>query len=304
MIRVSVYMPVHNAERYIIEAVQSVLAQTYRKFELIIVDDGSTDGSLAVLRRLAAQDSRIRLSSRANQGVSATRNECLTLSRGEFVAVLDSDDIALPDRLDRQLKFLSDHPEYLAVGSRALVIDPDGDPLCEWFTECSHEAIDAKNIGAGVSAICHSSVMMRRADVLAVGGYRTETVPAEDLDLWLRLAERGRLANLPEILAKYRVHTGGISRTTDGQLARGVRAAVADARRRRGLETEPAMVSSEMPKPAKPGITPVNPHRKWGWWALASGYVETARKHAMRSILEQPLSLETWRLLYCSLRGR
>lgn len=299
---VSVLMPAYNAERYVAEAVQSILDQTFTDFELIVIDDGSTDSTRAILERFTARDSRIHLSSRANRGVAATRNECLALSRGEFIAVLDSDDVALPDRLARQLKYLDDHPDCLALGSRALIIDPEGDPLDEWFIETSHEAIDAKNIGSGISAICHSSVLMRRADVLAVGGYRDEAVPAEDLDLWLRLAEHGRLANLPETLTKYRVHDGGISRANDGRLARGVHVAITEARRRRGLETEPVVNVSESPESAAGAI--VDPQRKWGWWALGAGHVRTARKHARRGFAAQPFSLESWRLLYCALRGR
>ncbi len=299
MTLVSVTMPVYNAERYVAEAIESILGQTFGDFELIIINDGSTDDSKAVLDGLVMRDPRIRLTSRPNRGISATRNELLSLARGEFVAVLDADDIAMPDRLERQVQFLQTHPECVAVGSRALVIDPDGDSLCEWFPEQSHEEIDALNLsGMRGSAICHSSVMIRKDSILEVGGYREQYSTAEDLDLWLRLAERGRLANLPEALVKYRTHVGSVCHTQNHRQQEAARAAIEDARRHRGLDDVPA-VRPQATAPANFDQI----RRKWAWWALMAGHVASARKHALAHFARHPLSLDSWRLLYCSLRG-
>ena len=123
---VSICMPVYNTKRYVAEAVESILAQTFGDFEFIIIDDGSTDGSRAILERYAKQDDRIRLISRPNTGIVGARNEALGLARGELIAVMDSDDVALPERFEVQVAYLREHPECVVVGSRALIIDPDG----------------------------------------------------------------------------------------------------------------------------------------------------------------------------------
>ena len=128
---VSVMMAAYNAERYVEEAVVSILGQTFADFELLILDDGSTDGTLGLLERLAASDGRIRVSSRPNAGIVATRNELFRMARGEFVAVLDSDDVAMPRRLELEVDYLRRNPDCLAVGGDVEVIDPDGATLCQ-----------------------------------------------------------------------------------------------------------------------------------------------------------------------------
>ena len=140
---ISVCMAVYNAERYVAEAVESILNQTFGDFEFLILDDGSTDGSLDILRRYAERDPRIRLTSRPNQGLVASLNELVDQARGEFIARMDADDVSLPERFQREVDYLRDHPECVLVGSRVRLIDPDGDPLCDWCTMQEHEAIDA-----------------------------------------------------------------------------------------------------------------------------------------------------------------
>src|SRR6476661_6105481 len=123
---VSVLMPVYNAGRYVAEAVESILGQTYADFEFLIVDDGSTDRSRAILERYAARDPRIRLVSRPNTGYAAALNELLGLARGELVARMDADDVALPERLLRQVNYLRAHPEVVCVGTAVHLIDGGG----------------------------------------------------------------------------------------------------------------------------------------------------------------------------------
>lgn len=301
---ISVCMPVYNAERFVAEAVTSVLGQTRRDFELLILDDGSTDGSLAILKRHAEADPRIRLTSRPNRGLAATLNELVDQARGEFIARMDSDDISLPERFERQVRYLQAHPDCLVVGCQALVIDTDGDPLCVWFQGQTHEELDAQNLRVDRQAsLCHPSVMMRRGAVLEVGKYSEQWLHGEDLDLWLRLAERGRLGNLPEVLIKYRLHGanyGTLINLRVDRASQDFREILAGARQRRGLP------SVELPeRPQVPEQTPGQSiHGKWGWQALMGGYVPTARKHARRYLRESPFSVDAWRLLYCALRGR
>lgn len=295
---VSVCMPVYNGERYLREAVDSILNQSFGDFELLILDGGSTDGSPAILQDYAARDPRIRLTSRPGMRLTASLNEMLDQARGEFIARMDADDISLPERLERQVQYLRGHPECVLVGSAALVIDPEGDPLSVWFTETTHEVLDARNLDLSLleSSLCHPAVMMRRRIVLDAGKYDMGCL-AEDLDLWLRLAERGRLANLPEPLLKYRFHSSNKNRADRAQDA--LRQIIVQARRRRGLPEQPSS-----PPPAPPSTGPESYHALWAWQALGSGHVRTARKHARRLVLTAPFSSESWRLLYCTLRGR
>src|SRR5512135_1833139 len=139
---ISVCMPVYNAERYIARAVESILGQTFGDFEFLILDDGSTDGSLEILRRYANHDPRIRLTSRPNKGLPPSLNELVDQARGEFIARMDADDVALPERFARQVEYLRAHPDCVLVGSRVQLVDPEGDPLCDWCTMQEHEAID------------------------------------------------------------------------------------------------------------------------------------------------------------------
>jgi glycosyltransferase involved in cell wall biosynthesis len=297
---ISVCMPVYNAERYVAEAVESILGQTLGDFEFLILDDGSTDGSLRILERHASRDRRIRLISRPNKGLVASLNELVDRARGEFLARMDADDVALPERFARQAEYLRAHPECLVVGCRAWEIDPEGDSLGEYPTLEDHEAIDAFHFRIRGPALVHPSVMMRRGAVLDVGGYRHFPI-GEDVDLFLRLAERGRLAGVPEFLLNYRIHEATYSRSPAAweRSYRVLCEIVTDAYRRREL---PAAL------PPPPDLLPLEPpsperDRAWAWRSLMSGHPRTARKYARRVLARRPLSPDSWKLMYCALRG-
>jgi glycosyltransferase involved in cell wall biosynthesis len=294
-------MPVYNTERYIGAAIQSILDQTTGDFELIIIDDGSTDRSLQLARGYAERDRRIRLVSRENRGIAATRNEALALATGQYLAIMDSDDIALPERLGKQARYLDEHPECILVCCQMQLIDPESAPICVINLESTHEEIDAINMGAP-GYFVPVSMMARRDALVAIGGYSEKFALAEDRDLCLRLAERGRLANIPEVLYLYRQHTRSVCRIRPELLAACIHQTVSEARLRRGLTPvarsgEPATVNASKP------LTVTETHRTWAWWALAAGNAGTARKHAAACLIREPFSLETWRLFYCALRG-
>lgn len=298
---VSVHMAVYNQRRYVGEAVESILRQDFPDFELVVVDDGSTDGSHAILERLAASDDRVRLLRRPNRGISASRNEALEVARGEFVAVMDSDDVALPHRLGRQVAFLRETPGVVAAGSWVLWTDPAGNPLREYRPATGHDEIDRLHLEQGAQSICHPSTMVRAAAMRRAGGYR-ETFPvAEDLDLWLRLAEIGRLANIPEVLLHYRKHPASAAHTRQALCREMDTRAVRDACARRGL----AGPAADRQTAADPSTLSEADHRAvWVWWALASGRVASARKNAVRLVRLEPLSKRSWETLACSIRGR
>ncbi len=297
---ISVIMPVYNAERYVAEAVQSILDQTFRDFEFIIVNDGSTDGSLAILERFAKSDPRIKLISRPNTGLVFALNEMLELARGEFIARMDADDVAIPDRFAQQLRYLAQHPDVVAVGCRVYLIDPKGRRLCEAFGDPDHEAIDRAFMRGEGGAIAHPTAMIRTTALRAIGGYRPEFFPAEDVDLFLRLAEHGRLGNLPTVLLNYRVHMASIGHQKRALQRERTEHAVQEARRRRRMVPDTRLsVSSTDSEPES------DDHLvRWAWWALRGQNFSTARHYAFRAALHRPVSLSRIKLLYCAVRGR
>ena len=210
--RVSVVMPAYNAERFVAEAVTSVLASRYRDLELLLVDDGSTDGTVSEAIRAAAGDDRLRVIPVPHGGVAAARNAGLTHARGELIANLDADDAMFPERLERQVAFLDAHPECVAVGSRVLAIDANGRPIRVLIRHFTHEEIDAAHLNGLCGSLGNPTATFRKAAALRAGAYSSELhAVGEDHDFWLRMAEVGRLANLSDVLTRYRVHDANVS---------------------------------------------------------------------------------------------
>ena len=295
---VSVCLPVYNAERYVRQAVDSVLAQTFADFELIVIDDGSTDGSRGILEELARGDSRIRLVSRPNTGYTRALNEALSLARGTFIARMDADDVSLPDRFQLQVDYLRGHPDCVLLGSRILMVDPYGVPQYEPDHRPGHDEIDQLLLKGVGWAVVHPAAMMVRADVTALGGYRPEMEPCEDMDLFLRLAERGRIANLPVVLLQYRQHVKSVNHTRAAEQDDATRRIITDAYRRRGLTLPPDW------NPPTRDLLPVTKEiDMWAWVALKAGHVAVARRHAMSLLRLAPFSVGTWRLAFCAARG-
>ncbi len=210
MPRVSVLLPVFNAGAFLRPAVQSILDQRYRDFELLVIDDGSTDDSLAELQSFAARDDRIQLKSRENRGLVATLNEMLADAGSELIARMDADDIAMSHRFDLQVAYLDEHPEVVCLGGGIELMDDNSRRLHRPPPVRGNEAVQREAL-QGRIPICHPSSMFRRDAVQRVGGYRADAYPAEDLDLWLRLGEIGQLDNLGACVLRYRIHSGSIS---------------------------------------------------------------------------------------------
>jgi glycosyltransferase involved in cell wall biosynthesis len=208
--QVSVVLPVYNGAADLAPAIDSILQQSFVDFELIAIDDGSTDGSAAILDGL--RDPRVRIVHQENRGLAAALNRGIALARGEYIARQDQDDLALPPRLARQVAFLKADPACALVGTRAEIRVGDREP--ERFHD--HPADDAALRFELLfdSPFVHSSVMMRKSAVQAVGGYSTDPArqPPEDYELWSRLARGHRLANLRERLTIYRETPAGMSR--------------------------------------------------------------------------------------------
>ena len=191
------------------QAIESVLGQTHRDLEFVVIDDGSTDGSLGIMERYARADRRVRVFTQENQGVTATANRGLEEARGDWVARLDADDLFFPEKIERQLAFVKRHPDLRIAGTRGWFINDRGRSLGLVGTEgpfTREEFLCRRQSGEPVYFI-HSSTLMHREAMLAIGGYRTQFVQAEGVDLWLRAAERGYLLlKIPEPLVLYRIH--------------------------------------------------------------------------------------------------
>jgi hypothetical protein len=207
--QVSVVLPVWNAERYLAGAIESVLAQSFADFELLVVDDGSTDGSAALIRRY--RDRRIRrILNEKNLGVTRSLNLGLELARGRYVARMDADDLCAPERLERQVAFLDAHPEVALVATRARWIDAAGAQIGIIDTPADGETLRRRL--RRNNWIVHGTVMMRAEAVRALGGYDESMERSQDYDLWLRISERHPVAALSEVLYTWRDHGAGVSR--------------------------------------------------------------------------------------------
>lgn len=296
----SVLIPVFNGKKYLRPAIASVLQQTFTDFEVVLLDDGSSDGSREIMESFAREDSRCKVYSWPNKGIVATLNAGVELAVGKYIIRMDSDDICTPERFDKQVSFLDRNPECVAVGSRVLWIDPAGLPLRIAGEYLNHSDIDAENMRGG-QVLHHPAVTIRTDALRRSGAYREGFRHAEDLDLFLRLAELGTVANLPDVLLFYRQHLDSIGHRYPDQQRAAVRNAVVEASRRRGLNTEAVLAKLSVPAPAQERW---EIQQRWGWWALNSGYVTTARKHALGALRGNPLNGENWLLAACALRGR
>ena len=209
--RVSVLMAVHDGAPWVKDAVASVLAQTLADLELIVLDDGSTDATPALLSGVA--DQRLRVERRPRGGLTRSLNAALGLARAPIVARLDADDVALPERLERQVAFLDAHPDVGVLGSAAREVDAEGREVRVVRPPSDDAALRRALIRS--NPMVHSTVAMRRHAVEAVGGYDERFAVAQDYDLWMRLAGVTRLANLAEPLVVRRLLPGRISVARD-----------------------------------------------------------------------------------------
>jgi hypothetical protein len=252
--RVTVLMTAYNAAVYLRAAVDSILSQTLRDFEFIIVDDGSNDGTASILADFAAADGRVRVVAAPHLGLPAALNRGLTLARGELVARMDADDISRPARLARQLEFMDQHPSVGLCGTWGEILGPRGRVI--WRFAASDAELRCRHLFE--TALLHPSVMFRLALVRAAGGYDPAFQAAEDYDLWVRLSAVTRMANITEPLLLYRRHAAQVSRV---HRADDLTVRETGQVRRRGLE--------------RLGLTPSSAefdlHNAIGGWRFESG---------------------------------
>lgn len=290
-------MPVYNTAQYLREAVDSLLGQTFRDFELIAVNDGSSDGCAQILDNYAARDSRVKVVHQVNHGVSFSFNRGMQLADGTYIARMDSDDVSVPDRLERQVNFLDLNPGVVGVSGWVVVVDEWNDPISIQKPPESHASIDAvlmaRERSPGGGAFFNSCSMARATALHRVGGCRVEFEPTDDRDLWLRMSELGPLYNLQHVLLKYRLNIQGISQSRLKEQRMHSKRAVLDAYRRRGLPRPDKLVYPVIePEPTRAEL-----FRKRAKCAAAYGYYQTARGYGRRLVWEAPFSVDTFRIL-------
>lgn len=205
---ISVVLSVRNAEGTLRESIQSVLNQTRDDFELLAIDDGSTDGSLAILDYAAESDPRVRVIVRSHQGLTSSLIHGTSLARGEYVARQDADDVSEPERFERQTRWLETH-RLAAAGTATAIIDAVGAPIGRFPLRFGPAAV-RKGLMAVSTAPVHGSLMFRRECLEAVGGYRAAFVTTQDYDLCLRLAERFDIDNVPDVLYRWRLNADSV----------------------------------------------------------------------------------------------
>jgi len=231
---VSVVMPVYNSERYIGESIDSILNQTYDDFEFIIIDDSSTDSTKNIVEEYMSRDDRIKLINLENKGLVASLNEGVKHAKGEFIARMDSDDISFPNRLERQISYLQNNQDIVALGVWTLVIDEDGRPIQRWKLNKSHNEIVSRLLSGKGGQLIHPSIMLRRKALVKVGGYDERYKVSEDFDLYVRLSEIGILENLPEVLFCWRRHSTSLCSTVSDLWLEQHRKIITEAINRRG----------------------------------------------------------------------
>lgn len=284
----SVLMTAHNAERWLDSAISSVRSQTFTEFEFLVLDDGSTDGTEAIIRGHAAEDERVRCFSEPQQGLTKGLQFLIDKCTGELIARMDADDICEPERFEQQVASMESFAEVVCCGTWATEIDADGTPFGIWRTPTDHGEIDSQHMLGMGGGVIHPSAMLRRNALHKIGGYDTQWPIAQDYDLWLRLAEVGRLMNIPSRLLRYRRACSAISMSKRAEQLAAVEAihrAAVKRRRVRNEVTEYANASNSVALDSD-------------WFAsraITEGFAPAAFKHSLRALVACPSEGRRWR---------
>ena len=208
---ISVLLPVYNGEEFVKQAIESILNQTYENFELIIIDDGSTDVSASIIQKMV--DKRISFYKQNNQGLAKTLNRAISLSKGKYLARHDQDDLSHPQRFEKQVSFLESHPHHGMVGTWAQILWQEENNHKNVITHPAESLILKFGLLLG-NPFVHSSMMIRRDVFENVGLYSTDKSrqPPEDYELWSRIARAYEIANIPEYLQIYRATPSSMTR--------------------------------------------------------------------------------------------
>jgi len=203
-VKISVVMPAYNTEQYISEAIESILNQTFKDFEFIIIDDASTDNTWGIIQKYAKNDNRIiPLKNKENLKLSKTLNKGIAVSKGKYIVRMDADDISFPDRLEKQVKLMEAKPEVGISGGAMVIMDVSGKVTEERTYHTTDEKIKEKIFR--YSPFCHPAIIIRKSVLADSGLYNHYYNPAEDYELYFRIGLQAKFANLTDKLIKYRV---------------------------------------------------------------------------------------------------
>ena len=308
---VSVVVCAYNAEGFIEQTLEAILAQDYRPLEVVVIDDGSTDGTGTQVQRLATEHPEIRYFHQVNRGRHEAANEGIRRASGKYIAVNDHDDLPLPDRIRLEVEFLESHPDYALVGGWAEVVNGSGQRCTTWEVPCDWETIRASALKR--NCFLHSSVMYRRDAALEVGCYRQEFDVAGDADFLKRLIERHKAANLPRVLYKYYI-------TANCATVKRAQEACFYGRMARQYCRERAETGSDRLQRGEPFLTPVETaelqriresrtlrsigYHNWAEIFRENGLRRSAAGMAVRAVWIAPLKLANWRQLALALMGK
>ena len=291
---VSVILPVYNAEKYLDNAIESILNQTLTNFELLIVNDGSNDNSSSIISKFLNSDSRIVLIEQENQGVVKALNTALKLCKGKYVARMDADDICVANRLELQTDYLEKNKNIVLVGGQCYTIDEDGDLIGSINVLTDNYDINLsllrEKLYGDKTHLVHPAVMFRQDVATKISGYDFRYKWAEDRDFFLRMGDFGLLSNLDVFVLYYRHHSESVSVTKNLLQQKSAIAAINAAIERRKLKIEKKSEKNYINK------NPIFNHSEFiTIYAFNNGYYKAARKHAIRNLMNKPISLRAWK---------
>lgn len=203
-------MAVRNEEDWLDETLQSIAGQTYKNFELLVMDDGSTDRTPEILEKFAKNDPRIKIFRQENKGNAESRNTLVRHAASSLIANMDGDDLAYPERLEVQLEYMQKHPETVLLSTYARILEISGRSKPRMSTAFEEDELNRWYLSV-IPPFIHSSVMYRKEAFLQAGGYRPDEYPAEDYGLWVRMKSLGKINTAPRLLTEYRFHRKGVS---------------------------------------------------------------------------------------------
>lgn len=233
---VSVLMPVYNCEKYIEQAIKSILNQSYENIEIIVVDDGSNDNSNRILKNFANLDNRIKIIEQQKGGIVLALNNALLNARGIYSVRMDADDISHTERIKKLISHITKNTNTVVVGTQGYICDRNGRPVKPLEVETKNDDIQESLLYTrNKKGIIHASTIFRTDLAQSIGGYREQFIHAEDLDFFLRMGELGKIENLNECLYFYRQHPTSISATKSAQQYQNATACIREACKRRKI---------------------------------------------------------------------
>ncbi len=289
---VSIILPVYNARRYLLQALQSLSKQSYTRFEILAIDDGSSDGSLKLLHAYAKKEQRLKVFTQQHGGIVKALNYGINQAQGQYIARMDADDIAFPQRLEKQVQFLEAHPSVVAVGAWVRFIDSLGFPIFTYRMPIESSQIEEELWQGNGGALIHPVILFRKSAIICAGAYREVYRSLEDLDLYLRLLDFGLLANIPEVLLFYRQHLGSVNFSSAHTKRQKLHEMLMQEHCARKFKALP-LLNKEAIHEKKPSEI----YWQWADWALSEKFHMSAIKFTLVALLRAPLQRKSWSFL-------